>query len=156
MPRAVLYVSPIRQSYASVLCVSPMPRTYASHLSSILQSTLCLRPMPQSYLPSLNSMQCATVIGSRCGGEDSRPMLCVHFSYIAHGKHRSLLRDSDSPTTLCLQHAPPRPAFYYHFQTLAATGFRPLSWSLLQKLCLSPSFSSFLVLLNPLHLLYFQ
>ena len=143
-------------SYASVLCVHPMPPSYAS--------ILCLSPMPlasilcldQSYFPSLNSMQCATVIGSRRNRKDRRPMLGVDFSHIAHGKQRSLLRDSDSPTTLYLQHAPPRPTCYYHFQDLAAINFRPLSWNLLQKLFLSPSFSSFLVLLNPLHLLHFQ
>ena len=54
-------------SYASILCLSPMP----------LASILCL---DQSYFPSLNSMQCATVIGSRRNRKDRRPMLGVDFS----------------------------------------------------------------------------
>ena len=94
---SVLCVRPMRPSYASVLCL--WPPSYASVLSSVPRSVLCL---DQSYFPSLNSMQCATVIGSRRSRKDRRPMLGVDFSHIAHGKQRSLLRDSDSPLLLPL------------------------------------------------------
>lgn len=68
----------------------------------------------------------------------------------------SLLRDSDSPRTLCLQHVPSTATWYYHFKSLAANSFGALSMESAIKALLFSLFLIFLRLFLPLHLVRSQ